>query len=399
MSGGTADPKGTGTAATVGAPPRPAPFPGLRVVTREPLCAETPLSELDSWITPTERYFVRSHFAVPQVDAATWRLVVDGEVDHPLELSFDDLRREQTRQVVTTMECAGNGRSSVYPPAEGVRWTQGALGTARWTGVSLWDVLAKADIRPTAIEAVFEGADHGREAGVPEELTYAMSVPIVKAEHPDTLLAIEMNGEPLTAAHGFPVRVIVPGWYGMASVKWVTRISLIDHSFRGYFRTRPYTFIHEGDDPNVLRKPVTSLQVKSVITWPSEGATVPPGRLVIRGAAWSGGVAVAKVEVAVGLPEDSGGDAPWRTATILGPHTPHAWVRWELPVEFDRPGYFVLRTRATDERGDTQPLRADWNFRGVANNSTHAVPLIVRRDARQGSAPSDGEAFLPQPNP
>jgi sulfite oxidase len=351
----------------------------LTVVTAEPYCAETPLVDLDGWVTPTARFFVRSHFPVPTVDVASWRLIVDGEVDHPLSLSFADLMRERTRTVVTTMECAGNSRSSVYPPAQGVRWHHGALGTARWTGVSLWDVLAKADVRPAAIEAVFEGADHGREAGVPEELTYAMSVPVVKAEHPDTLLAFEMNGEPLTPPHGFPVRVIVPGWYGMASVKWVTRISLIDHSFRGYFRTKPYTFIHEGDDPNVLRKPVTSLQVKSVITFPAEGATVAPGQILVRGAAWSGDVAVSRVEVAVGLPEDSGGASAWREATILGPQTPHAWVRWEVPIELDRPGYFVLRSRATNERGDTQPLRAEWNFRGVANNSMHAVPLIVRR--------------------
>jgi DMSO/TMAO reductase YedYZ molybdopterin-dependent catalytic subunit len=357
---------------------------GLAVVSPRPLCAETPLVDLDTWITPTERFFVRSHFDVPKLELEAWRLVVDGEVDRPLQVSFADLQRERRRTVVTTMECAGNSRSSVYPPAEGLRWRHGALGTARWTGVSLWDVLAKADIRPSAIEAVFEGADHGHEAEVPEELAYAMSVPVVKAEHPDTLLAFEMNGEPLTPAHGFPVRVIVPGWYGMGSVKWVTRISLIDHSFRGYFRTRPYTFIHEGDDPNVLRKPVTSLQVKSVITSPEEGATVSTGRLLVRGAAWSGGAAISKVELAIGLPRDSGGEGVWRPATILGPQTPHAWVRWEVPVDLDRPGYFVLRCRATDERGDSQPLRADWNFRGVANNSMHAVPLVVRRDPLPG---------------
>ncbi|MCI4326695.1 MAG: sulfite oxidase [Thermoplasmata archaeon] len=357
------------------------PSKGLTVVTKEPYCAETPLPELDTWVTPTERFFVRSHFPVPHLDVESWRLIVDGEVDHPLELSFADLMRERTRTVVTTMECAGNSRSSVYPPAQGVRWHHGALGTARWSGVSLWDVISKAEIRPAAIEAVFEGADHGREPGVPEELSYAMSVPIVKAEHPDTLLAFEMNGEPLTASHGFPVRVIVPGWYGMGSVKWVTRISLIDHSFRGFFRTKPYTFIHEGDDPDVLRKPVTSLQVKSVITWPPEGATVAPGRIVVRGAAWSGEAAISRVEVAVGLPDDSGEGGTWRPATLLGPETPHAWVRWEVPIDLERPGYFVLRCRATDERGDTQPLRAEWNFRGVANNSMHAVPLIVRRSA------------------
>ncbi|HXQ93980.1 MAG TPA: sulfite oxidase [Thermoplasmata archaeon] len=357
-----------------------APPSRLTVVAEEPLCAETPLAELDSWITPTDRFFIRSHFDIPKIDAEGWRLTIDGEVDRPLSLTLAALRRERARTVVSTMECAGNSRSSVYPAAEGVRWRHGALGTASWAGVSLGEVLAKVGIRPAAIEAVFEGADRGHEAEVPEELTYAMSVPLGKAMHPDTILAFEMNGEPLTPAHGFPVRVIVPGWYGMGSVKWVTRISLIDHSFRGYFRTHPYTFVHEGDDPNVLRKPVTSLQVKSVITSPSEGATVSTGRIVVRGAAWSGGSAIARVEVAIGLPRDSGGERVWQSATILEPKAPHAWVRWELPVDLERPGYFVLRSRATDERGDTQRLRAEWNFRGVANNSIHAVPLIVRRN-------------------
>lgn len=355
------------------------PLP-LHVVSEEPLCAETPLSALDSWITPTDRFFVRSHLPVPEIDPKSWRLVVDGEVDRPLSVSLEDLRREAARTVVTTMECAGNSRSSVYPPAQGLRWHHGALGTAEWTGVSLSDILGRAGVRPTAIEAVFEGADRGHEPEVPEELVYAMSVPVVKAQHPDTILAFAMNGAPLTRAHGFPVRVIVPDWYGMASVKWVTKISLIDHSFRGYYRTKPYTFIHEGDDPNVVRKPVTTLQVKSVITSPPEGATVAMGRLIVRGAAWSGSAAISRVEVALGLPEDAGGEAEWRPATILGSTAPHAWVRWEVGIDLARPGYFVLRTRATDERGDTQPMRADWNFRGVANNSIHAVPFIVRRD-------------------
>ncbi|MCI4319672.1 MAG: sulfite oxidase [Thermoplasmata archaeon] len=361
----------------------------LEVVVREPLCAEVPLTALNSWITPTPRFFVRSHFPAPHVDLPSYRLAVDGEVDRAFTLSYPELRKLPDRTVVATMECAGNSRTRVYPPAEGVPWKHGALGTARWRGVPLADLLARAGLRRGATEVVLEGADRGRERGVAGEIGYAMSVPVDKAMDPDTLLALEMNGADLEPRHGFPVRAVVPGWYGMASVKWLTRISVIDHPFQGYYRTRPYVFIHEGDDPESSKKPVTTLQVKSLITWPSEDAVLSTGSHVVRGVAWGGSGTITRVEVTT-LPVDGWEPSvPWAQATLLEPRARHAWVRWECPLRFDAPGYHVIRVRAVDDAGTTQPLYAPWNFRGVATNSIHAIPVIVR--APEGS-PADRPA-------
>jgi DMSO/TMAO reductase YedYZ molybdopterin-dependent catalytic subunit len=350
----------------------------LDVVVQEPYCAETPLASLNSWITPTPRFFVRSHLPMPRMDVASYRLEVEGEVDRPLTLTYSDLRELPDRTVVATMECAGNSRTRVYPPAEGIPWKHGALGTARWRGVPLAEVLGRAGVRNGATEVVLEGADRGRERGVAGEISYAMSVPIQKARDPDTLLAIEMNGADLEPRHGFPVRAVVPGWYGMASVKWLTRISVIDHPFQGYYRTRPYVFIHEGDDPESSKKPVTSLQVKSLITWPAEDAVLSTGPHIVRGVAWGGSGTIARVELTTRPVDGSEAPPPWTPAVLLEPRARHAWVRWECALRFDAPGYHVIRVRATDDAGTTQPLYAPWNFRGVATNSIHAIPVIVR---------------------
>jgi DMSO/TMAO reductase YedYZ molybdopterin-dependent catalytic subunit len=353
----------------------------LEIITEEPLCAEVPLSALDTWITPSDRYFIRSHFPVPVLKAENWRLIVEGDVERRVVLGFSELRGLAHRRITATMECAGNSRAAVQPPAEGVPWGNGALGTARWSGVSLAEVLALASPRVTAREVMFEGADRGSEPEVSGELPFAMSVPLEKALEPDTLLAWEMNGEPLTPSHGYPVRAIVPDWYGMASVKWITRIEVLSSPFEGFFRTHPYVFIHEGDDPAAPRKPVTRLLVKSLITSPKEGSVLPPGRHLLRGVAWSGEGPIVRVQVSQS--PVGGDDRPelWTDATILAPRAAHTWVRWEHPVELRRPGYYLMRARATDDRGNVQPLRADWNFRGVGTNSIHPLPLIVRNEA------------------
>ncbi|MCI4317778.1 MAG: sulfite oxidase, partial [Thermoplasmata archaeon] len=350
--------------------------PDLTVVVPEPLCAEPKLTALDQPITPNSRFFVRSHFPVPGLSRETWRLEVDGEVDHPTGLDWGGLKRLPEREVASVMECAGNSRFSVYPTPEGVRWGHGAVGNARWKGVSLSGILGPAGVRRSAKEVVLEGADSGLEPGVSETIPFAMSIPLEKALEPDTILAYTMNEAPLTPDHGFPVRAIVPGWYGMASVKWVTRIHVIDHSFQGYYRTRPYVFIKEGDAVETPKEPVTRLRVKSLVTWPADGDTLSPGPHTLRGFAWSGDGAIARVDV------DTGGmDAPrgtWSPARLLTSPSAHSWTPWEVDVHVRRPGYFVVRARATDETGQVQPDRAEWNFRGVATNSIHGVRVLVR---------------------
>ncbi|HTT26019.1 MAG TPA: sulfite oxidase [Thermoplasmata archaeon] len=350
------------------------------VVTEEPRCEETPLAALDEWITPTERYFVRNHLPVPTLRREEWRLTVDGRVGLPLTLDFAALQRLPQRTVVVTTECAGNSRSRDYPPAAGVRWRDGAVGTAQWTGVSLRDVLAPAGLLEDATELVLEGADQGLEEDVVGEIRYAMSLPREKALDPDTILALAMNGAPLSPSHGFPVRAIVPGWYGMASVKWITGIHAIAGSFQGHYRARTYVVIPEGEPLDGPKRPVTVLQVKSLITDPAPGTILAPGSHRVAGVAWSGHAPIAHVDVR-SEPLGFRGESAWLRATLVGPRAPYAWVRWEANLQLPTGGYHVLRARATDGAGNVQPVTPSWNFRGVETNSIHAVPVLVRRGA------------------
>ncbi len=349
----------------------------VRAPTPDARCLEASLSSLDEETTPTNRFFIRSHFAVPRIDPANWRLVIDGEVERPLTLTLADLQELPHRDLTSLLECAGNSRVSVRPKAEGVLWGHGAVSAARWRGVPLRAVLETAGVRTSAIEAVMEGADSGHEPGVAEELRYAMSIFVPKAFDEHTLLVDQMNGEPLSASHGFPVRAIVPGWYGMASVKWLTRIHFTEKPFQGYFRSRAYAYIREGESSDAPKPPVTSVRVKSLVTWPKEGQVLAPGPHRLRGVAWSGEASILRVDVSTS-PETASG-AVWKPARLLPGSTPYSWSHWEFLCDIPRSGFYVLRVRATDENGNSQPVQAEWNFRGVGNNSIHCVPIEVRR--------------------
>ncbi|HYA57247.1 MAG TPA: sulfite oxidase [Thermoplasmata archaeon] len=348
-------------------------------------CRESPLAALESEITPTDRFFVRSHFPVPAVDAVRWRVVVDGEVRQRLSLTLGQLKRMPHHDVVATVECAGNSRSSMSPRAEGVLWGHGAVGTARWRGVPLAFILERAGLNPGVHEVVLRGADRGKEPGANGVIDYEMSVPIEKATDPDTLVVDSMNGRPLELRHGFPLRVVVPGWYGMASVKWLTRVTAVASPFKGYFRGRAYTYIHEGEAFEGPRAPATTARVKALITWPGERHVLSQGRHRVRGVAWSGDAAIARVEVS-GSP-NSDDRLSWRPARLRPSLSPYAWRHWEVELDLLRPGFYTLRARATDARGRRQPMRADWNYRGIGNNSVHCVPVEVRR-----TRPKDAEA-------
>ena len=267
--------------------------PALTTISEDPSVKESLITSLNAPITPTERFYVRNHFsAVPQIDAAEWRLKVGGLVGQPLELSLEELLGLPSRESVVTLECAGNSRSYLTPAAEGIGFSHGAVSTARWKGVPLAVVLERAGADRDALEVVFHGADTGEEEedGVvySTELPYARSLPLATAMRPEILLAYEMNGEPLTTDHGFPLRLLVPRWYGMASVKWLTSIEVVNKPFDGFFQKRRYVFIDEGVEDDPARKPVTTLKVKSIITAPRHGEVIQPGGYVIRGFAWSG---------------------------------------------------------------------------------------------------------------
>ena len=342
---------------------------GLIVVRAEPFNAEAPLECLSADLTPTPNFYVRSHFPVPRLHPAAYRLRIGGAVEHPLELGLDELRALGMRTLVATMECAGNQRIGLSPLPAGEPWDIGAVSTASWSGVPLGAVLERAGLRPGVVEVLAIGADRGKPPDWPEEIPFARSLPLDKALHPDTLLALEMNGQPLTAAHGAPLRLVVPDWYGVASVKWLQRLEALTAPFRGYYQVQRYVYVFDGATEPV---PVTTMQVRSLITTPMSGQSLSPGPVVVRGKAWSGAAEVVKVEVAV-----DGGEN-WQEARLLPAVSTHAWRGWEFVWNAVEPGRHVLRSRATDALGNTQPDVPRWNRHGYGNNAVQSVTVTVR---------------------
>jgi DMSO/TMAO reductase YedYZ molybdopterin-dependent catalytic subunit len=333
---------------------------------------EMPLDGFTEWITPVERFFVRSHMFTPKVDAGAWRLRVGGQVRNPLTLDMAALRRFPRVELVSVLECAGNGRSFYRPRIAGMQWQYGGVGNGRWAGVRLADVLKKADLRPAAREILFNGADIPVGA-MPD---FTRSVPLEKALHPDTLLAYEMNGRPLPVSHGFPLRLVAPGWAGDGWVKWLTGIDALDREHDGFFMKtayrRPVRTVMPGTalDPAQM-VPVTSLRPKSVIASPVEGQMLAQGRAVVRGAAWAGESPVARVDVST----DSG--RTWRPAELGRDQARYGWRLWEAAWQPAEAGSYVLMARAEDGRGERQPLAQDWNQSGYLWNVVHQVRVGV----------------------
>jgi DMSO/TMAO reductase YedYZ molybdopterin-dependent catalytic subunit len=272
--------------------------------------------------------------------------------------------------LIATPECAGNGRSAFDPPAEGEQWHLGAVSTAEWTGVPLAELLDRAGLAPQAVEIVFRGADQGTTGGTAEPIRFERSLPAGDARHCGALLAYAMNGEPLPLQHGYPLQLIVPGWYAVASVKWLTGIEATDSPFTGYFQTQRYVYQTERNG-TLASEPVRLQHVRSVITHPSAGQQVTAGDLAVRGVAWSGAAPIATVEVSIG-----GG--PWQYARLIGQPHRHSWQRWELLTRIDTHGRTTLRARATDLTGRTQPGEPHWNRLGYGGNAVQNVPLLTR---------------------
>ena len=336
-------------------------------------CAGVSLPDLDVPVTPTEGHFIRSHFAAPQVNCSDWSLPITGDVNNPLDLSYEDLLNLPSHEIVSLMECAGNSRSTMQPPAEGVQWDNGGVSVSQWRGVSVKTVLEQASLKSVATDVLFEGLDSGTESHANGKLVYAMSVPVEKLLDPDTILAYEMNGEPLPKDHGYPIRLLVPSWYGMASVKWLAKITVMDHPNEGFHETdyRIYPATDGKSDATVQR--VTKLRVKSLISAPTKGSIVSPGRHKINGVAWSGDGHIAKVEVSI---DDA---RTWHAAELEEPNGTYSWQHWEYDWEATSLGHTLLRCRATDCQGNIQPMLATWNYRGYEVNSIHSVPITVRK--------------------
>ena len=334
-----------------------------------PFNAESSIDRLVEDVTPTDAFYVRSNFPVPQLDAATHRVSVGGNVDRPFDIGMDELRALGTKTIATTMECAGNHRMSLAPLPTGEPWLGGAVSTGEWTGVPLRRLLDRAGVKSGTLEILVEAMDRGKPKDGPPDIPFARSMPLEKALHEDTLLVLEMNDAPLTRDHGAPLRLVVPTWYGMAAVKWVGRIEALTEPFTGYYQRNRYIWDYADGNPPT---PVREMLVKSTIVSPAEGATVPVGPTKVHGKAWSGTAEIVKVEVAI-----DGGDT-WQEAR-LGPVVgPYLGRHWELDWNAADPGRHAVRARATDAAGNVQPDVGRWNKYGYGSNGVQVVVVDTR---------------------
>jgi DMSO/TMAO reductase YedYZ molybdopterin-dependent catalytic subunit len=328
----------------------------LTMIKPEPFNAEAPRAGLAADITPVGQHYVRSNFALPAHDGA---LTIGGAVQHTIDLSLGDLRAMPSIQRTVTLECAGNGRLGQTPLPVGEPWGGWAVSTARWTGTLLHQVLRQAGPSEEAVEVIFHGADHGPYYEY-KDLKYARSLPFAKAMDPDAeiLIAYEMNGEPLNADHGAPFRLIVPNWYGVASVKWLDRIEIVTQPYEGEFQTGHYMY-EWTDRPH---EPVTLMRVRARITDPEPGQSLPVGPCRVKGKTWSGTGPITRVEVSLT------GEGEWYPAHVEPADSPYQWQDWHFDWLPTTLGRHTLRARATDAAGNVQPDVPPWNRLGYGNN-------------------------------
>ena len=380
-----------------GAQPAPAPpaapkgpthlkFPGknesLVVLGDRPLVAETPESLLDDETTPTEKFYIRNNGQIPEEakDADAWKLVIDGSVEHKIEITLGELKKKY--KAVTyrmVLECGGNGRSAFSPPARGNQWTNGGAGCAEWTGVALADVLKDAKPKSSAVYTSHYASDL-HLSGDAGKQPISRGVRLVKAMEEHTLLVWAMNGQPLPNIHGGPLRLVVPGWPGSASQKWLTKITLIDKEHDGPGMTEfsyrvPIKPMIPGDkgDPKNFRI-LESMPARSIVTSPANGSKIATGtkELALRGAAWAGDLTVKQVDVST----DFG--ASWQKVTLGSPKNKYDWQRWTHTLKLPSDGYFEIWVRATDQDGTMQPHQAGlWNPQGYGGNAMHRIAVLV----------------------
>ena len=355
---------------------------GLSLLGEVPLVAETPEEFLDDETTPMARFFVRNNGLLPEPakNAEAWNFTVDGEVERPLRLTLAELKKGfPHKNFRMVLECGGNGRSFFEPKAEGNPWTNGGVGCAEWTGVSLGDVLREAGLTEAALFTGHFGADPDR-TGSFERQAMSRGVPVAKALEEHTLLVWAMNGEPLPFIHGGPLRLIVPGWPGSLSQKWLKRIWIRDREHDGpgmtglSYRLPVHPLPPGSDGQGVETRILESMPVRSIVTAPADGSRYPEGTrtIEVRGAAWAGDEAVARVDVT------ADGGATWTAADMQPPRNRYDWVRWRVSLALPGDGFYEIFARATDAQGRAQPFRAaNWNPNGYGCNVMHRVAIMV----------------------
>ena len=334
---------------------------------------ETPVELLNSFITPNDLFYVRHHLGAPKIEIANWKLDISGLVSSPHSVSLEDIRRLPRASVTVTLECAGNGRAFFDPPVAGIQWEKGAVGTARWTGARVADILKKAGVKPETKYVAFDGADKGF-ATIPD---FIRNLPISKAMHADTIIAYEMNGVPIPPLHGFPLRLIVPGWEGAYSVKWLEKIIALDAEHDNFFVKTAYRYPTRRVAPGAAvdakdMAPLTGLVVKSLITSPRDKAAAKTGAsILVSGFAWAGEDDISKVDISVD------GGSTWMEAGLGREHERYAWRQFSREVKFPATGYYTVMSRATDQHGRMQPLEPAWNPSGYLWNAIDKVRINV----------------------
>jgi len=343
-----------------------------------------PLEALRYAITPVGLHYLLIHFDIPMVDASNFELAIGGHVRKPLRLTLDQIRSRPAKTLAVTLECAGNGRARLSPRPLSQPWLVEAVGTAEWTGTSLSAVLDEAGLREGAAEVVFTGLDRGIQGGVDQ--FYERSLSIADAMRDEVLLVYAINGLPLPPQHGFPLRLIVPGWYGMTHVKWLRSIMVIDREFAGFQQASAYHFRTKDGDPGA---PVTRMLPRALMVPPgvpdfmSRTRFIDPSAVVIEGRAWSGCAPITGVDFS---PD---GGASWVAAALEDSDSPYAWRRWTIRWDAARMGDFELCVRASDAAGNVQPIETSWNLEGVQNNAVQRVRVVVgAAEARQAAADS-----------
>jgi len=331
-----------------------------------------PLEALRYDVTPTGLHYTLTHFDIPFVDAAEWRLQIGGAVQQPQLLRLEDLQRRPERTLRVTLECAGDGRALLKPRPISQPWLTGGVSTAEWTGTPLAPLLEEAGLQPGAVTVVFSGLDHGFEGGVEQD--YQRGLTIEEASHPDALLAWGMNGRPLEPQHGYPLRLVIPGWYGMAHVKWLHGIEVGTEPFTGYQNATAYRYSESRAEAGM---PVDLMRVRSLLVPPGTPDFLTRSRVVRRGAvdlegrAWSGHAPITRVDVST-----DGGET-WQGAEVEESDHPSAWQYWSYRWTAATPGTYELCCRASDADGNEQPMEQFWTARGMGNNTVHRVAVIV----------------------
>ncbi len=335
---------------------------------------EMPVELMTEWITPVNHFYVRNHMFEPaKLDVNTWKLTIGGEVEKTLTLTLAELEKGPVHFVTNALECAGNGRSLQNPKVPGIQWGKGAVGNAKFSGLSLKVLLEKAGVKDSGKHVAFRGLDE-----VPGKVPpFVRSIPIEKAIDADTLIATHMNGAPLTQHHGFPARALTPGWAGAASCKWLTEITVLDKPADGNFMIPGYRLPNTPAKPGEAMKledthSVTGLTVKSLIAAPSDGAKLKPGKQEIKGVAWAGEADITKVEIS------TDGGASWNPAELGKDHAKYAWRLWSYAWKPAKSGDYVILSRASDSQGRVQPEAAVWNPSGYLYNAYDQVKVYVQ---------------------